>query len=291
MKTGLVLEGGALRGLFSAGVMDVIMEAGITFDGAVGVSAGAAFGCNYKSRQAGRAIRYNKAFAKDWRYCSLRSLLLTGDLFGAEYAYHYIPEYIDRFDKAAFEANPMEFHVVCTDVETGRAVYKRLDTVDYACYEWIRASASMPLASRVVQLEGHRLLDGGVADSIPLAYFECQGYDHNVVILTQPEGYVKHQNRLLPLMKVALRRYPLFLRAMEKRPDMYNAELEHVARRVQEGRAFVVRPSEAITIGYTSHDPQAMQQVYEVGREEGRRQLPALLQFLSRSIASENHQE
>lgn len=232
MKTGLVLEGGALRGLFSAGVMDVMMEAGITFDGAVGVSAGAAFGCNYKSRQAGRAIRYNKAFAKDWRYCSLRSLLLTGDLFGAEYAYHYIPEYIDRFDKAAFEANPMEFHVVCTDVETGRAVYKRLDTVDYACYEWIRASASMPLASRVVQLEGHRLLDGGVADSIPLAYFERQGYDRNVVILTQPEGYVKHQNRLLPLMKVALRRYPRFLRAMEERPDMYNAELEHVARRV-----------------------------------------------------------
>lgn len=280
MKTGLVLEGGALRGLFSAGVMDVMMEAGITFDGLVGVSAGAAFGCNYKSGQPGRAIRYNKRFAKDWRYCSLRSLLLTGDLFGAHYAYHYVPECVDLFDTAAFQANPMAFHVVCTDVETGEAVYKRLDRVDYDCYEWIRASASMPLASRVVTLEGRRLLDGGVADSVPLAYFQQQGYRRNVVILTQPAGYQKRQNRLLPLMRLALRKYPKFLEAMHRRPAMYNAQLDFVRQEEQAGRALVIRPATVIPIGYTSHDPQAMERVWQMGRDEGKAQLPRIKQFL-----------
>lgn len=280
MKSGLVLEGGALRGLFSVGVMDVMMEHGIRFDGLVGVSAGAAFGCNYKSGQAGRAIRYNKRFAKDWRYCSLRSLLLTGDLFGAHYAYHYVPEYVDVFDKKAFAANPMAFYVVCTDVVTGEAVYKRLDRVDYDSLEWIRASASMPLASKVVPLEGHRLLDGGVTDSIPLRFFQNEGYDRNVVILTQPEGYVKKQNRLFPLMKVALCRYPKFLSAMSKRPAMYNAELAYVRQEEQAGRAYVVRPEEDITIGYTSHDPEEMQRVYEQGRRAGEKHIERIKEFL-----------
>ena len=124
MKKGLVLEGGALRGLFSAGVMDVMMEHGIRFDGIIGVSAGAAFGCNYKSHQAGRAIRYNKRFAREWRYCSVRSLLQTGDLFGAEFAYHIVPTQYDVFDNATFERDPTEYYVVCSDVVTGNPVYK-----------------------------------------------------------------------------------------------------------------------------------------------------------------------
>ena len=149
MKTGLVLEGGALRGLFSAGVIDVMMENGVKFDGLVGVSAGAAFGCNYKSRQAGRAIRYNTRFANDWRYCSWRSWLTTGDLFGGEFCYHVMPEELDIFDTAAFDSNPMEYYAVCTDVETGEPVYQKLMKCAYDTYEYIRASASMPLVSKV----------------------------------------------------------------------------------------------------------------------------------------------
>ena len=125
MKTGLVLEGGAMRGLFSAGVMDVLMEHQITFDGAIGVSAGAAFGCNYKSRQPGRVIRYNTMYAKDPRYCSLRSFLRTGDLFRADFCYHELPKKLDVFDAEAFQQNPMEFYVVCTDIQTGKAVYRK----------------------------------------------------------------------------------------------------------------------------------------------------------------------
>ena len=151
MKTGLVLEGGAMRGLFSAGVTDVLMENGVVFDGVIGVSAGACFGCNVKSHQAGRVIRYNKAMAHEWRYASLRSLLTTGDYFGGEFCYHYMPRHIDIFDKQTYDNDPSEFWCVCTDVETGEAVYKRFDTVDDEMLEYIRASASMPVVSKVVE--------------------------------------------------------------------------------------------------------------------------------------------
>ena len=150
MKTGLVLEGGAMRGLFTAGVIDVWMEAGVRFDGLVGVSAGACFGCNYKSRQPGRVIRYNTRFAKDPRYCSWWSLFRTGDIFNAEFCYHTLPEELDPFDAATFESDPMEFHLSVTDAKTGKPVYRKIDKVDADAFEWIRASASMPLVSRPV---------------------------------------------------------------------------------------------------------------------------------------------
>lgn len=280
MKKGLVLEGGSLRGLFSAGVMDVMMEHGVSFDGVVGVSAGAAFGCNYKSRQAGRAIRYNKRFANDWRYCSVRSFIETGDLFGAEYAYHYIPEDEDIFDKETFANNPTEFHVVCTSVTSGKPVYKKLEKADYDGLEWIRASASMPLASRIVELESECLLDGGVSDSIPLKYFHDLGYERNVVILTQPLGFVKKQNPLMPLMKLKYSKYPEFVQAMLSRPEMYNAQTAYVSESEKSGHTFVIRPAEPIKIGYTSHNPDDMQRVYETGREEGMKQIESIIEFL-----------
>lgn len=279
MKKGLVLEGGALRGLFSAGVMDVMMENGFAPDGVIGVSAGAAFGCNYKSRQPGRVLRYNKRLAKDWRYCSVKSLIKTGDMFGAEYDYHILPDKLDPFDTDTFDSNPMEFYVVCTDVETGEPVYKRLMRHSYECYEWIRASASMPLASKVVDLDGRKLLDGGIADSIPLKFFESKGYDRNVVVLTQPEGYVKKPNPLMPLIRMQLHRYPLFLKATAERHNMYNAETEYVDNQENAGRAFVVRPSAVLPIKHTTHDPALMQQVYDAGREAMQSRIQELRDF------------
>lgn len=184
MKKGLVLEGGAMRGLFTAGILDVLMEHDIWPDGVIGVSAGAAFGCNMKSKQPGRALRYNKNLVNDWRYSSLRSLLTTGDYFGGDYAYHYVPRHIDYFDVDTFSKNPMEFWVVCTNVDTGKAEYKRLTEVDYDSLEYIRASASMPIAARIVTVDGKKMLDGGIADSIPLRFFQQQGYEKNLVILT-----------------------------------------------------------------------------------------------------------
>ena len=279
MKKGLVLEGGAMRGLFTAGIIDVMMEAGVEPDGLIGVSAGAAFGCNYKSRQPGRAIRYNTRFAKDARYSGLKSLLTTGDYFNAQFGYHIVPYQYDLFDVETFEQNPMEFMVVCTDVLTGQAVYHKMDRVDYDELEWLRASASMPLASKVVEVAGHKLLDGGVADSIPLAYFESIGYDRNVVILTQPEGYVKHRTKLMPLMRIGLRRYPEMIQAMDRRYLMYNHELEFVRQAEHEGRCLVIRPDEKLPIGHISHNPEEMKRVYQIGREMGDRYIERIKAF------------
>ena len=281
MKRGLVLEGGAMRGLFTAGIIDVMIEAGVEPDGLIGVSAGAAFGCNYKSRQPGRAVRYNKRFAHDKRYCSWQSWLKTGDLYNAEFGYHIIPTQYDIFDDKAFEENPMAFYVVCTDVETGEAVYKQLTEATPLAYDWIRASASMPLASKVVELEGRKVLDGGVADSIPLQYFERIGYERNVVILTQPEGYVKEHNRLMPLMRIALRKYPKMIEAMDKRHLMYNKELVYVREAEMAGRALVIRPDGKLPIGHISHDPEEMQHIYDIGRAAGKRNLDRILAFYS----------
>ena len=278
-KKGLVLEGGAMRGLFTSGILDVMMEAGIEPDGLIGVSAGAAFGCNYKSRQPGRAIRYNKRYARDKRYCSWLSWLKTGDLYNAEFGYHIIPKIYDVFDDKAFEQNPMEFYAVCTDVETGLPVYKKLEESTHLTYDWIRASASMPLASKVVELEGMKVLDGGVADSIPLKFFESIGYDRNVVILTQPEGYVKEHNRLMPLMRIALKKYPKMIEALDQRHIMYNRQLEYVRQAEQEGRCIVIRPDDKLPIGHISHDPEQMQRVYEQGRDMGFRNIERLKKF------------
>ena len=279
MKRGLVLEGGAMRGLFTTGITDVMMEAGVEPDGLIGVSAGAAFGCNYKSRQPGRAIRYNKRFARDKRYCSWQSWLKTGDLYNAEFGYHIVPAKYDIFDDKAFNENPMEFYVVCTDVTTGKAVYKQLKESTPLTYDWIRASASMPLASKVVELEGQKVLDGGVADSIPLEYFERIGYDRNVVILTQPEGFVKERNPLMPLMRIALRHYPNMIKAMDTRHLMYNRQLEYVRQAEREGRCLVIRPETAIPIGHISHDPEEMQRVYEMGRQTGEQYINKIKEF------------
>lgn len=267
MKKGLVLEGGAMRGLFSAGVIDVLMEHNIWPDGTIGVSAGAAFGCNMKSKQPGRVISYNKKLAHDWRYASLRSLITTGDYFGGEYAYHYIPFHIDPIDSDTFHKNPMEFWCVCTNVGSGKPHYQKLEKVDYDCLEYIRASASMPMFAKVVSIHGKRFLDGGIADSIPLRFFQEQGYEKNIVVLTQPANYRKQPNKLMPLIRAWLHRYPKIIKALRERHIVYNGQLDYVHSEEKKGHTFVICPKEPLTIGHISHNPQQMQATYELGRQ------------------------
>ena len=182
-----------MRGLFTAGILDVFMENGIRFDGIVGVSAGATFGCNYKSHQIGRVLRYNMRFRKEPRYMGLRSLI--------------------------------------TDVHTGNPVYHRIDDFTFEEFDWIRASASMPIVSRPVSVGGYELLDGGISDSIPLRYFESEGFSRNVVILTQPKGFTKKRTRLMPVFRTAMRNYPAIVEAMDRRHIMYNSELDYISKR------------------------------------------------------------
>lgn len=280
MKTGIVLEGGAMRGMFTAGVLDVLMEHGITFDGAAGVSAGAVFGCNLKSRQIGRAIRYNKRFCKDWRYCSVRSLLFTGDLFGSEFCYEKIPFHYDIFDLGSFRKNPLKLYVVMTDADTGRAVYKETKEGSGLDMLYFKASASMPLASRPVEILGRRYLDGGLSDSIPLRFMQRSGYEKNVVVLTQPQGYIKRPEKIMPLSSVLLHRYPAIVEDMAKRPYVYNKQLRYVHKCESEGSAFVIQPPAPLGIGHVEHDPENLQRVYDTGYETALKQLPALKEFM-----------
>lgn len=281
MKRGLVLEGGAMRGMFTSGVIDVMMENGISFDGLIGVSAGAVFGCNYKSGQIGRAIRYNTRFCGDPRYCSFRSLIKTGNLFGAEFCYHELPTSLDVFDTETFENSKMEFHLVCTDVETGEAVYHKSDTADYDELEWMRASASMPLMSKIVSVGGRKMLDGGVADSVPLKYFESIGYERNVVVLTQPRDYTKGKNSMLGIIKRVYRKYPKLIEAIKHRHEMYNGTLEYIRKREKDGDVLVLSPSEKLPIGRIERDPKKLKAVYEIGRITAEDKLEEIKAFLS----------
>ena len=281
MKTGLILEGGGMRGLFTAGVIDVLMENGVIFDGLIGVSAGAVFGCNYKSRQPGRVLRYNTAYCRDARYCSLRSLIKTGNLFSKDFCYRKLPEELDIFDKHTFEQNPMEFYVTCTDVITGLPVYKRLDKVDENCYEWMRASASLPLVSTVVEVDGLKLLDGGISDSVPIKYFESIGYNRNVVVLTQPKEYLKSKNKLMALIKFKLFKYPGMVNAMLHRHEMYNNTLEYIAQKEEKGEVIVIRPDFPLPVGRTEKNPDNLRKAYELGRIVAEKNLARIITYLS----------
>lgn len=280
MKTGLILEGGAMRGLFTAGVIDVMLEQDIAVDGMIGVSAGAAFGCNFKSKQAGRVLRYNKRFCKDKRFCSFYSLLKTGDLYGADFCYREIPETLDPFDKDTFANDPTEFYLVCTDIESGKAVYKQLKKSDGNAMDWFRASASMPLVSTPVEIGKQKLLDGGIVDSIPVRYFESIGYEHNIIVLTQPTGYQKKKNALLSLMRIALRKYPNVALAMARRHEIYNETLAYIGQLEQQGKALVIRPPVKLEVGHVEHDAERLQQAYDMGRAEALRRINEIKNFI-----------
>ena len=287
MKTGLILEGGGMRGMFTAGVTDVMMEAGVEFDGAIGVSAGAAFGCNYKSGQIGRAFRYNVNYCADKRYSGIGVLLREGNLFSKSFCYEELPVTLDPFDFAAFKQNPMEFYLVCTDVETGKPVYHRYEGWEDNGFEWFRATTSMPLVSQIVEIGGRKLLDGGISDSVPIQFFNRIGYDRNVVILTQPRGYTKKKNSLLPLMKLWYRKYPNLVETIQNRHTEYNETLAYIRELEHLGSLLVICPEEPLNISRASKDPAELKRVYHIGRNTAVRHLDAIKAFLNES----NHRD
>lgn len=279
-KRGLVLEGGAMLGLFTCGVLDVLISNHVEVDGVVGVSAGACFGCNYKSSQAGRAICYNMEYCQDPRYCSVKSLLTTGDMYGAQFCYHEIPEKLNPFDYSAYAENPMKFYTVSTDLETGKAHYHLNKYCDYDDLEWMRASASMPLVSTPVAIGNRLFLDGGISDSIPLRFMEHKGYEKNVIILTKPRSYIKTKNSLLPLIRIMYRKYPAFIKACATRHMMYNKTREYIFAQEAAGKCFIICPDDTLPIGHISHSISEIQDVYDIGYEKGEAMLDALQAYL-----------
>lgn len=279
MKTGLVLEGGAMRGMYTAGVLDVFMENNVRFDGVMGVSAGAVFGVNYPSGQVGRVIRYNCRFNTDRNYMGIGCLIKTGDFFNKEYAFYRVPRELDKFDDEAFKRSGMPFYAVVTNLESGEPEYIQVKSVLNEM-EILRASCSMPFASKPVEINGKMYLDGGVTDSIPFQKFAEIGYEKQVVILTRDKSYRKKpMNRALT--SLFYRKYPEFRRRLKNRHIMYNETLNRLEKYEAEGKAFIIRPSEPINISRTERDPEKLKQVYELGKSDAKKQLSDLLNYLS----------
>lgn len=280
MKTGLVLEGGAMRGLFTAGVIDVLMENKINFDAAIGVSAGAAFGVNLKSKQIGRVLRYNLRFAGKPYYASWKSWRRSGNLYAANFCYHILPDKLDIFDKETFMANPMRFWCVATDAATGEPVYHELHDAGYVDLEWIRASSSIPFFAHPVAIGGHYYFDGGVSDSIPYDFLIKNGVSKRVVITTQPKEYRKKQSKLYPIEKIVLREYPAVLKKLATRAEDYNAVLDKMEEDENQGNTFIIRPPYPLEIGTVEQNKEEIKRVYEIGRKKAEEILPDLVEYL-----------
>ena len=265
-KTGLVLEGGGMRGIYTAGVLDVFLEKGIAFDCVIGVSAGVVHGCSYLSGQKGRSIRYYKRYCRDWRFMSFLNFLLTGNMVGEKFCYHDLPDRLEPYDYEAFKRSKTAFYATCSNVETGRPEYLQMTDMK-AHVDIMRASASLPCISRIVRIHGMKLLDGACTDSVPVRAFRRMGYEKNVVVLTRQEGYVKKPEKN-PMVRMRYFRYPRFVKAVEQRHLNYNKTVRYIHRLEKAGEVFVLRPSRELTIGRMEHDPKKLQWTYDLGRQD-----------------------
>lgn len=281
MKTGLVLEGGAQRGIYTAGVLDVFMEQGISFDGVIGVSAGAIHGCSFVAKQHGRSIGYTLKYCRDKRYMSYYSLLTTGNIVGEKFCYHDIPQKLYPFDNEAFEKSKTKFYVTCSNLETGEAEYIHCEELRKKI-SYLRASASMPFVSQICKINGKKYLDGGICDSIPVQAFKKMGYDKCVSVHTRVARYRKSKNKLSWLAGIIYHKYPKFAEAIKNRHIMYNRELEDIENMEKEGKVFIIRPSRLIKISHMEKDLSVLNTVYNMGRDDAIANLEKLKKFLEK---------
>ncbi len=280
MKVGLVLEGGAMRGMYTAGILDEFMEHHIKVNGAIGVSAGALFGVNLFSGQNGRVIRYNKRFNHDKRYLGLLPLIREGNIVNTEFAYHEVPRKLDVFDDETYRktAEKTPFYAVVTEMESGKPKYVRIRSV-FQQMNVLRASASMPFVSKPVRIGSRHYLDGGIADSIPFRWMAGNGYDRLIVVLTRDLSYHK-KPMSSALIHAYYRKYPELQKRLLLRHTVYNESVETLKQWEADGRAFVIRPSEPIRIHRTESDPSKLQEVYELGLNDAEAQMDALQKYL-----------
>ena len=279
MKVGLVLEGGAMRGMFTAGVLDVFLDEQIHIDGIVSVSAGALFGVNLPSKQRGRVLRYNKKYLNDKRYMGWHSLFTTGNIVNKDFAFYQLPFELDVFDQEAFARSGIDFYTVLTNVESGEAEYVKIHDA-FEQMETLRATSAMPFVSKMVEIDGKKYLDGGIADSIPLRFCQQLGYDKIIVILTRPLDYRKTPTNSL-IFNAFYRRYPKLVERLTNRYVDYNRAVEDVIRLNEQGEIFVIRPSVTLPIRRIEKDIAKVQAMYDLGVADAKMAIPMLKQYLS----------
>ena len=279
MKVGLVLEGGAMRGLFTAGVLDVFLENNIDVTDIVGVSAGTLFGVNYVSKQPKRALRYNVNYINDKRYMSLKSWIKTGNLINKDFTYYKVPFQLDVFDNKTFKESKTSFYATVTNIENGEAEFIKI-TDPYKQMETLRATSALPFISEIIEVGGKKYLDGGIANSIPIDFFEKQNYDKIIVILTRPITYRKKKSTSIQF-KLFYKKYPHLIEKLENRYKNYNETVERILELERQGKVFVIRPSEDINVKRLEKDIEKLNHVYNLGLKDGKNIIEDLKQYIS----------
>ena len=281
MKIGLVLEGGGMRGLFSAGVLDALLELKeLNVNGIVGVSSGALFGVNYVSKQKERAVRYNKKYADDKRYMGLHSWITTGNAVNKDFAFYELPYKLDVFDNETFKKAKTDFYVVMTNVESGNPEYVLIEDA-FAQMEYLRATSALPFASKIIEINGKKYLDGGISDSIPIDFCESLGYDKIIAVLTRPEGTYK-EDKLGFLYKLVYRKYPNLVKSLLNMATDYEKVLAKIKDLENKGKIFVVRPPEVLKIGRLEKNRDKIQKVYDTGLNTGLKELDNIVKYLNK---------
>lgn len=280
MKIGLVLEGGAMRGLFTAGVLDIFLDNNVEVTDVVGVSAGTLFGVNYVSKQRGRALRYNLKYINDKRYMNVKSWLKTGNLINKDFTYYKLPFQLDVFDNKTFKESPINFFATVTNIETGEAEFVKIKDA-YKQMETLRATSALPFISEIIEVGDKKYLDGGITNSIPVDFFEKQDFDKVIVILTRPITYRKEKTTGIQY-KMFYKKYPKLVEKLENRYKEYNDTVDKIVELEKEGKLFVIRPSENITIKRLEKDVEKLQKVYDLGLKDGNNIIEDLKQYLEK---------
>lgn len=279
MKVGLVLEGGAMRGMYTAGVLDTFLDNDIKVDGIIGTSAGVLFGVNYPSKQKGRVIRYNKKYCKDKRYMGLHSLITTGNVINKEFSFYEVPYKLDIFDDKTFNESGIDFYATVSNIETGEAEYFKLDKI-LEQMEILRATSAMPFVSEIVEIDGKKYLDGGVTDAIPLDKCKELGYDKIIVVLTRVKEYRKKKSSDF-LAKLMYKKYPKLIDAMNRKYKVYNDTVERIIDSENKKEIFVIRPSRFVKVGRIEKDPERLQEMYDLGIQDAKNSIQELKKYLS----------
>ena len=280
-KVGLVLEGGSLRGLYSAGVLDIMMDNNIDVDVIVGTSAGALFGPNYFSKQRGRAIRYNKRFCRDRRNISMWSWLFTGNVVNKNFAYYKITKKLDVFDNETFIKSGKELYVTATNIESGECEYFKINDV-LSDMEKLRATSAIPIMTKPVKINGKYYLDGGVSDSIPIKKCLELGCDKIIVVLTQPKKYKKKiiSDKKVKMINIIFKKYPKLISRMLNRHNEYNECIKYINNLEKKNKVFVIRPSEKLDINLIERNPDKLEKIYQVGIKDMNKNIDDLKKYL-----------
>lgn len=280
-KIGLILEGGGMRGAYTAGVLDFFMDKKIEFDSCYGVSAGSVNACSYISKQRGRAFRVDVDYLENREYASAYNLITTGNFFGTEMCYRRIPNELNPYDYEEFNRYQGNFYAVVTNCITGQAEYLKVTDLK-GQIDYIRASCSLPLMAEMVNIHGVPYLDGGIADSIPVRRSVKDGNTKNVIVLTRDVTYRKRQNELLPVIKLRYSKYPKLVEAVAKRHKMYNMTLDYIKKQEEKGQVLVIRPSSAVKIGRLEKDKKKLTALYRQGYRDASKKYDELVSFMGK---------